>query len=108
MKLRRRKRVTRMYGVTLELGTVDLESLSTDEDFRREAKRLLPNVLVEIGKALAETKWSEFQKAKGLKAPEKRKFIQEAGQEFQRAADAAQKRDVEDLIIHQLRERFGT
>ena len=51
---------THTYKVSL--GHVDVSRLETDDDFRREAKRLLPNALVQVGEATGEVAWDELQK----------------------------------------------
>jgi hypothetical protein len=97
----------------ISLGTVDFSKLETDADFRREAQRLLPDALVQVGEATGEVAWNELQKGfrgiPGFKAnsssSDKRKFIREAGQNFRRQASSQERREIEDEIIRQLREQ---
>jgi hypothetical protein len=100
------------HTFTIPLGSVDLDALVTDDDFRREAERLLPGALTKIGEKAAEVGWTELQKSlrsiPGFKANsssgEKAKFIREAGQKHRQQASAQERREVTDHLIHQLRE----
>jgi hypothetical protein len=97
----------------ISLGTVELSKLTTEADFRREAQRLLPDVLVQVGEATGEVAWNELQKGfkgiPGFKAnsssSEKRKFIREAGQNFRRQASSQERREIETEIVQQLRDQ---
>lgn len=94
----------------IRLGTVDFSKLETEADFRREAQRLLPDVLVQVGEKTGEVAWNELQKGfrgiPGFKAnsssSDKSKFIREAGQNFRRQANSQERREIEDEIIRQL------
>lgn len=96
----------------ISLGNVDVSRLDTDDDFRREAQRLLPNALVEVGEATGEIAWNELQKGfrgvPGFKAnsssSDKSKFIREAGQNYRRQASGKDRRELEDYIVVRLRE----
>jgi len=94
----------------ISLGNVDVSRLETDEDFRREAKRLLPSALEQVGRAAGEEAWNAIRKAfhgPGMKRStspsEKRKFIQESARNYRQKADAKTKREIEDLIVQKLR-----
>ncbi|MBE9213633.1 hypothetical protein IQ247_13315 [Plectonema cf. radiosum LEGE 06105] len=94
----------------IKIGNVNLRSLETEDDIHKEAKRLLPQALVEIGEATAETTWVELQKQmkkSGMKpnssSSDKRKFIQEAGRNYQRSATSTHKREIENHIVEQIR-----
>ena len=96
----------------IDLGHIDFDSLETDDDFRREAQRILPKAIVQLGEAVGEEAWAALQK--GLKGPgiklntsssDKRKFIREAGQNYKREISAKDKRELEQDIIRQLREQ---
>ena len=97
----------------IDLGHVDVSKLQTDEDIRREARRLLPRALLQIGEAAGETAWQELQRGlrsvPGFKvnssSSDKRSFVQEAGQNYRRQANEQDKRKLEDQIVQQLRER---
>jgi hypothetical protein len=98
----------------LSVGSVDLDALDTEDDFEREARRLLPEVLRQVGEASATTMWEEMQKA--VKAPgfkvsgsasEKQRFIREAGQKYQREASATDRQAIEADIVKHLREAKG-
>lgn len=39
------------FNQRIDLGHVDVSRLTSDEDFHREARRLVPKVLVQIGEA---------------------------------------------------------
>lgn len=96
----------------ISLGNVDVSRLENEDDFRREARRLLPNVLVQVGEASGEVAWRELQKSfrrvPGFKAnsssSEKRKFIREAGQNYRKQVSAKDRRELEDHIVERLRE----
>jgi hypothetical protein len=95
--------------VNINLGPVDLDTLTTEDEIREAAKKLVPNALREIGKASAEIAWKEMQKAfsgPGFKtnnsASDKRKFIEDAGKEHARKARANDKKELEEYIISQI------
>ena len=101
--------MNRFDNIEIDLKTVDLSSLDTDEDFRKEAQRLLPQALVQVGEAMAEKTWEELQKdmqKSGMKAGAsqnaKRKFIQETKRTYQRNASSRDKRELEDYIVEKL------
>jgi hypothetical protein len=91
---------------SIPLGTVDLDKLETDEDYHREAQRLLPDALTRIGEKTAEAEWNELQKSfrsiPGFKAnssySDKSRFIREGGQNHCRNASSQHRRDVENHI----------
>ena len=97
--------------IEIDLKNVDFASLDADEDFRKEAQRLLPLALVKVGEAMAEKTWDELQKEmqkSGMKASAsqsaKRKFVQETKRTYQRNASSRDKRELEDYIVEKLRE----
>ena len=100
------------HNIQIKLGHVDLSKLETDEDFHREARRSLPDVLVQVGEASGEIAWNAMQSGlkgiPGLKlnssSSDKRAFIREAGQNFRREATGTERRDLEEDIVRQLRE----
>lgn|GEM_PF-1065186 len=97
---------------SIPLGSVDLDKLESDEDFRREAQRLVPDALTRIGEKTAEVAWTALQKSfrgiPGFKgnssSSDKSRFIREGGQNHRRSASAQDRRAIEDHIIEQLRE----
>jgi len=98
--------------IKIDLGRVDYDNLKTDEDIRREARRILPQVLAQIGEAMGEETWNLLQKSlkgSGLNTSassvEKKKFIREKGQEYKLKASAIDKNRLEKDIIYQLREK---
>lgn len=102
------------FQISIDLDKVDLASLETEDDFRQEAKRLLPQALVKLGESVGEQTWEELQKS--LKGPgkrtssqtEKRKFIQETARTYQRNASNREKKELEDYIVEQLRQQQET
>jgi len=97
--------------IKIDHGMVDYDTLKTDEDIRREARRILPQVLAQIGEAMGEETWNLLQKSlkgSGLNTSassvDKKKFIREAGQEHKYKASAIDKNRLEKDIIRQLRE----
>lgn len=97
---------------TIPLGSVNLGGLNTDEDFRREAERLLPTVLTQIGEQTAEFAWTELQKSFrripsfkcNSSASDKSKFVRDGGQNHRRSANAGYRLRVTNHIIERLRE----
>jgi hypothetical protein len=53
------------HQIKIDFNLVDFSCLSTEDDFLQEAKRLLPEALVQLGEAVWEKTWEELQK--GLK-----------------------------------------
>ncbi len=99
------------FNFSIPLGSVDLDKLETDADFRRLAQRLVPDALTHIGEKTAEVAWNELQKSvrgiPGFKvnsSSDKSRFIREGGQNHRRSASAQDRRVIEDHIIQQLRE----
>lgn len=99
------------FPITIDFSSVDLDSLESEEDFKTEAKLLLPQALQKLGEYIGEQTWEELQKnlkqagskSKGSQL-EKRKFIQETGRTYQRKASSREKQELEDYIVEQLRD----
>jgi hypothetical protein len=99
------------YEIRLDLSGVDLASLQTDDDFRREAARLLPGALAELGEALGEAAWGR-SRALGPGRPvpypgaadEMKEFVAKAGRKYRRFAPARDRQALEDLIVGRLRQ----
>ena len=99
------------FEIDIDLSSVDFASLETEDDFRIEAKKLLPSALVKLGEAVGEKTWEELEKSfKGAGTKrnssdfEKRKFIQQTGKNYQRSASSREKQELEDYIVEQLHE----
>ncbi|MFN6515832.1 MAG: hypothetical protein RMY29_015230 [Nostoc sp. CreGUA01] len=99
------------FQINIDFSNIDLAALETEEDFQREAKILLPKVLVKLGESVGEKTWEELQeKLKGsggkLKSSpsEKRRFIQETGRTYQRNASNREKQELQVYIVDQLRQ----
>jgi hypothetical protein len=93
------------FKIDIDFSSVDFSELSTDEDFRTEAKKLLPAAIVKQGEAVALQTWEDLQQKLGGKGSqsEKRKFIQETVKNYQRSSSNREKRELEDYIVEQLR-----
>jgi hypothetical protein len=98
------------HHIRIEFRHVELSYLETEDDFRREAKRLLPEALVQLGEAIGEETWSTLQKGlRGSKfkvntsSSEKQKFVKEAGKNYRTKASAKERKELEDYIVQQLR-----
>ena len=95
--------------ICLTFCDVDFDSLQTDEDFRREAQRILPEVIVQLGEAIGEKAWDQVRKALGrstsASASERGKFIREAGESYQRDLSAKERKELENNLVRQLREQ---
>ncbi|BAZ40111.1 hypothetical protein NIES4101_60720 [Calothrix sp. NIES-4101] len=95
---------------SVDFSSVDTSSLETEEEFRQEAKRLLPAALLKVGEAVAENTWEELQKNlanAGTKvktsASEKRQFVRETIKNYQRSASNRERQELEDYIVEILR-----
>ncbi len=97
---------------SIPLGSVNLDKLETEEDFRREAHRLVPDALTGIGEKSADIAWNKLQKGlrgiSGFKvnssSSDKSRFVRKGGQNYRRDASSQHRREVENHIIDQLRE----
>ena len=99
------------HQIKIEFGQVDLSSLETEEDFRREAKNLLPEALVQLGEAIGEETWNTLQEGKkgskfkvNTSSAEKQKFVKETGKNYKTKASAKDRKELEDYIVQQLRQ----
>jgi hypothetical protein len=99
------------FQISIDLDGVDFSSLDTEEDFRQEAKRLLPKALVTLGESIGEKTWEELQKnvkgpgmKRGSSQSDRRRFIQETGRTYQKNASSREKRELENYIVEQLRQ----
>ena len=102
--------MNKFEDIEIDFKGVDFDSLETEEDFRNQAQRLLPEALVQLGESVAERTWEELQKEmqkSGIKSggsqSAKRKFIQETKRNYQRNASSRDKRELEEYIIEQIR-----
>ena len=96
--------------IEIDVKEIDFDSLETDEDFRNQAKILLPKALVQVGEAMAEKTREELEKEmqkSGMKSNSsqsaKRKFVQETKRNYQRNASSRDKKELEDYLIEKLR-----
>ena len=94
----------------INLGNINYSTLKTEDDIRREAQRILPNVILQIGEVVGEEAWNALQKAfKGSmfkpspSSAEKQKIIRESAQEYKRKISSKEKTDLEKEIILELR-----
>ncbi len=100
------------HSFEIPLGSVDLDRLVTEDDYRREAQRLLPTALKQIGEKAGEVAWKEllkgFRGIPGVKVTsstsEKSCFVREAGENHRRNASAQDRRELEEYIFQRLRE----
>ncbi len=100
------------HSFTIPLGSVDLDRLVTDDDYRREAQRLLPAALKQIGEKTGEVARNELEKGfRGIpgvtvnsSSSEKARFIREAAENHRSGASAQERRELEGYIIQQLRD----
>jgi hypothetical protein len=98
----------------INLGSINHSTLKTDDDIRREAQRILPNAILQIGEVVGEEAWNALQTAfKGNifklspSSAEKQKFIRESAQEYKRKISFKEKTDLENEIISELRKALG-
>jgi len=94
---------------TLELGNVNLASLRTEEDFQKAAQRHLPAVLLQAGERLGEKTWNHLHQGGGAVKPnatadDRKRFVREMGQNYQRQANTKDRKALEGQIITQLKE----
>ena len=99
-------------NISIDLGYVNFDLLKTDNDFRREAQRILPNAIVKMGESFGEKAWDTLQKSfKGsaikmnTSSSDKQKFIRESGENYKRTISSKEKKDLEEYIIRLLHER---
>ncbi len=99
------------HQITIDFRHVDVSMLQKEDDFRKEAKKLLPHVLIQVGEAMGEETWNALQKklkGTGMKptvsSTEKRKFVKEAGKNYEKEASSKDKKELEDYIVQKLRE----
>lgn len=99
-------------SISISLGDVDFDSLMTDEDFEREADRLLPDTIVALGEATGVAAFDLLKS--GLKdSPikltssdsKKHAFVQNAGQKFASEVSNEKKVEIREAILRRLRER---
>ena len=97
-------------NISLDFGEVNFEGLESDDDFRREAQRLLPGAIDKVGRTVAEVAWKKLQKAfsgpgfSRSSSSEKVKFIRETSRDYARSMSQADKKELEDHIVEQLSE----
>ena len=102
-------------NIKIDLESIDMDGLRTEDDIRATAKKLVPTALKEIGEAAAETMWKQMQKAfsgPGFKAnnssSDRRKFVQDAGRKYAREASGKDKKELEDHIVEQIRSQLNS
>ena len=94
------------FEIEIDFEKVNFSELETEEDFRTEAKKLLPAALFQFGEVVELKTWEEMQQklsGKGSQS-EKRRFIQETGKNYQRKASNRERQELEDYIVEQLRQ----
>jgi hypothetical protein len=93
------------HNFLLPLGPVNTSRLVTDEDFRREADRLLPDMLEKKGRAIGEQMLKQTMAALGgvSSASDRRRWVDEAGRNFRRDATAQDREEMRGCIMEQLR-----
>jgi len=102
----------------INLGTVDLITLISDEDLEREATRWIPDLLRRMGETAAEEAWDTLQsglRSAGLapnrSASDKRRWVEDAGRTYARDANAETREEARAYLIRRLRdmkERAGS
>lgn len=100
----------------VDLASIEPAKLETDDDLRRQARKLLPDVLSKIGETIGASTWTQLQNglrgSPGFQAraslSEKRKFIRDVGQAYCREASQQERWAVEQTIVEQLRELMGS
>ena len=94
------------FEIDIDFEKVNFSELETEEDFRSEAKKILPAALFQFGETVAFKTWEEMQEklpGKGSQS-EKRRFIQETGKNYQRKASNRERQELEDYIVERLRQ----
>ncbi|WP_088243903.1 hypothetical protein [Calothrix rhizosoleniae] len=94
------------FPIEIDFEHINFSELETEEDFRAEAKKLLPAALFQFGEAVALQTWEEMQQKLSGKGSqnEKRRFIQETGRNYQRKASNRERQQLEDYIVEQLQQ----
>lgn len=100
--------MTHTYSVNID--SCDLDSLESDEDFDREAERLLPGVLEQLGRATGEVAWDTLQE--GLKVPgfapnrspsAKSKFVNETAKNYVQKISPSDRARHKDVVVSRLK-----
>ena len=94
------------HEIRVDLSGADLDTLVSDDDFRREAERILPAALEELGQALGEAAWERRQTIDDGPAieDEMREFVVKAGRTYRRFAPARDRKTLTDLIVRKLQQ----
>ena len=97
----------------VDLAKVDLASLKSDDDYDKEAERLMPSMIRTMADEVAERSWNDMVKM--LKKAsrkigtfkttnsEKQKFLREARSEFESTMTAAERNDFKQQIVEELK-----
>jgi hypothetical protein len=96
----------------LELGTLDVASLHTEEDFRKAARGLLPQVLDQLGRSRGERQWDDMRrddvqrghKGRPSSPQDKKRFVEEMGRNYLRQAHERDREVVAARIVSRLKE----
>ena len=94
--------------LNFNLGSVNYGLLATDNDIRREAKRLLPDAIKETAESLAVTTWELFvteMDGRGVEIDHSQKapFIRQAADDFIRNLGDSQRQEIEDCLVELIR-----
>jgi hypothetical protein len=100
------------YQIKLPTEGVDFDSLRTDQDFRREARRLLPAVLAQLSGEAAGAAWDKWRETRegigGMAGTpsdaERKRFMVGEPAGFRARATEEELREIEDEVVQQLRE----
>ena len=92
--------------VKLYLGSVDYDALVSEDDFKREAIRILPSAISSVGEANGVLLWAELNKAFGRKScgSSKAEFVLECRKKFEREISEDTKEELLNQIVKQLHE----
>lgn len=94
-----------------DLGVIDLKGVESEEDYQKIARELLPSAIRQFGEEMAGLAWDGMQEAlkgPGIK-PNKSQAARKAamidgGRQFVRNATAAQKKEICDELVRQMKE----
>ncbi len=100
------------HQIKLPAERVDFDALRTDEDFRREAGRLLPAVLAQLSRAAAGAAWDKSRETRegigGMagtpSAAEEERFMGGEPAGFRARATDEELREIEDEVVRLLKE----
>ncbi|RTK96773.1 MAG: hypothetical protein EKK64_03025 [Neisseriaceae bacterium] len=86
-----------------ELSDVNLDKMIDDAAIRDEAKKRLPNALIQIGEKAALASLEEIRKTFKMSSSEKRKFVIEGGKNLKKSATYEYRCEIENMLFESIK-----